>query len=596
MEALETRLRVRRSLTDWCVHAGYVPATHHELILARLQRLSLSRVSQAVSWPPTDAHTTSTISMGYGTCSDDSITSGHDKDGSLGPIRPAPGARKTGRGGKREHGTLPPQLGPLSKHSARKGPPPSPTGSHLHIPGVVDSTKRGSKCPKTRQNTNQELKPLDRLAIFMPPGSAKSTYASILFPAWYLANHPDHCIIAASHTQELAEKWGRKVRGLIQEHEAVLGVSLSPDSAAAGRWDTAAGGEYFAAGVGGSITGRRADLVVIDDPVRSREDANSELIRDKTWDWYKSDLYTRLKPGGRIVLIQTRWHEDDLAGRLLADMASGGDDWDVLSLPAIAEDKDPLGRKVGEPLWPEWEGLDDLERKRRAVGARDWTALYQQRPAPEEGDFFKAEWLKSYDKLPPIATLRVYGASDYAVTADGGDYTVHMVVGLDPDGRMYLLDLWRRQTDSQEWVESFCDLVKKWKPIGWAEEKIQITAGIGPWLAKRQHERGAYVARQSFPTRGDKAQRAQSIRGRMAHTGLYCPIRSTWFADLRSEMLSFPAGTHDDQVDALGLIGQLLDIMQVGQALPTDKPITKKPKDYVRHETTEWNMSDWVAY
>jgi hypothetical protein len=145
------------------------------------------------------------------------------------------------------------------------------------------------------------------------------------------------CVIAASHTQELAEKWGRRVRNLIAEYSPVLGVGLAPDSQAAGRWETDHGGEYFAAGVGGAIAGRRADLVVIDDPIRSREDADSETVRDKIWDWYKSDLYTRLKPGGRIVLIQTRWHEDDLAGRLLADMAAGGDHWEVISLPALAE-------------------------------------------------------------------------------------------------------------------------------------------------------------------------------------------------------------------------------------------------------------------
>ena len=417
---------------------------------------------------------------------------------------------------------------------------------------------------------------IDRLAIFMPPGAAKSTYASILFPPWYLAQHPAHAMIAASHTQELAERWGRRVRNIIADQGAVLGVELAADSQAAGRWETSSGGEYFAAGVGGGITGRRADLVVIDDPVRSREDAGSELVREKTWEWYKADLYTRLKPGGRIVLIQTRWHEDDLAGRLLLDMAAGGDQWEVVSLPALAEDNDPLGRAPGQPLWPEWEGLGDLDRKRRAVGPRDWSALYQQRPAPEEGDFFRAEWLKTYDVAPPLEQLRVYGASDYAVTADGGDYTVHVVVGLDPEGRMYLLDLWRQQAASDVWVDAFCDLVLKWKPIGWAEEQGQIRAGIGPFLDRQARDRRAYVARDQFPTRGDKAVRAQSIRGRMALGGIYCPTWASWYPDLRAELLSFPAGKHDDQVDALGLAGQLLDKMLVG-ARP--RPILKPQRD-----------------
>lgn len=432
---------------------------------------------------------------------------------------------------------------------------------------------------------------IDRLAVFMPPGAAKSTYASILYSPWHYAQHPNHCVIAASHTAELAEKWGRRVRNLLAEHSLVLGVGLAPDSQAAGRWETTRGGEYFAAGVGGAIAGRRADLVVIDDPVRSREDADSELIRDKTWDWYKSDLYTRLKPGGRIVLIQTRWHEDDLAGRLLGEAAAGGDQWTVISLPALAEANDPLGRSIGQPLWPEWESEDELARKRRAVGPRDWSALYQQRPAPEDGDYFKAEWFKPYDKAPALDTLRVYGGSDYAVTADGGDFTCHVVVGIDPEGRMYLLDLWRKQAASNEWIEAFCDLVIKWKPIGWAEEQGQIRAGIGPFLDKRVIERSAFVARDQFPTRGDKAVRAQSIRGRMASTGLYVPVGADWYPAFRSELLSFPAGKHDDQVDALGLVGQLLDIMMTGQ--PKAKPEQPANPSGYRGYEQDSQIDDW---
>lgn len=428
----------------------------------------------------------------------------------------------------------------------------------------------------------------------MPPGAAKSTYASILYAPWHLAQHPNHAVIAASHTAELAERWGRRVRNLIQAHGLELGVSLADDSQAAGRWETNLGGEYFAAGIGGSVTGRRADLVVIDDPVRSREDADSETIRAKVWDWYKSDLYTRLKPNGRIVLIQTRWHEDDLAGRLLEDMANGGDKWEVISLPALAEANDPLGRKPGEPLWPDWEGTDALERKKRAVGPRDWTALYQQRPAPEDGDYFKLDWLKPYDVAPDLKTLKVYGGSDYAVTADGGDYTVHVVVGIDPEGRMYLLDLWRKQASSDVWIDAFCDLVLKWKPIGWAEEQGQIKSGIGPWLEKRARERRAFVARDAFPTRGDKAVRAQSIRGRMASLGLYVPHRASWYPDFRSELLSFPAGKHDDQVDALGLAGQLLNKMLSGSK--PDK--SNKPKNTSGYSPmrSEARADDWISY
>jgi len=419
---------------------------------------------------------------------------------------------------------------------------------------------------------------ITKLAVFMPPGSAKSTYASILFPPWLMQRQPKANLLAASHTTELAEKWGRRVRNLVNEHSAELGITPSPDSQAAGRWSTQSGAEYYAAGVGTGIAGFRAKYGIIDDPIRSRQDADSELIRDRIWDWYINDFRTRLVPNAAEILIQTRWHEDDLAGRALNHSK-----WHVISLPAIAEAGDQLGRTVGEPLWADdnygyGEQLLDL---RNNTPARTWSALYQQRPAPEDGDYFKKEWLRPYDKAPARATMRVYGGSDYAVTADGGDFTVHAVVGLDPEGRMYLLDLWRGQTASDEWIESLCDLVKEWKPLGWAEEQGQIRSGIGPFLDRRMRERKAYVFREQFPTRGDKAIRAQSIRGRMALEGLYVPIAASWYPDLRSELLSFPAGKHDDQVDALGLVGQLLDKMTSGQH-PAKPEIPKNQSGYKR--------------
>lgn len=401
---------------------------------------------------------------------------------------------------------------------------------------------------------------LDKLAVFMPPGSAKSTYASVLFPAWVMPRQ-DWNVLAASHTTELAEKWGRRVRNLIGEHGLSLNAAIAQDSQAAGRWALSTGAEYYAAGVGTGIAGFRAKLGLIDDPIRSRQDADSELIRDRIWDWYINDFTTRLVPGSRQVLIQTRWHEDDLAGRALNHSK-----WHVISLPAIADANDPLGRELGEALWNDGDyGYGaQLTELQKTTPARTWSALYQQRPAPEEGDYFQSAWLKSFDKLPDRSTMRVYGASDYAVTADGGDYTVHIVVGVDPEGKMYLLDLWRQQAASDVWIEAFCNLVIKWKPIEWAEETGQIKASLGPFIDRRQRERKAYCKRTQFPTRGDKSIRAQSIRGRMALESLFVNQQAPYFADFRAELLSFPAGKHDDQVDALGLIGQLLDKIRGG--------------------------------
>ena len=416
---------------------------------------------------------------------------------------------------------------------------------------------------------------IDRLMIFAPPGSAKSTYASILFSPWYMATHPGKSLIAASHTTELAEKWGRKVRNLITSHDATLAAHLSQDNQAAGRWALAEGGEYYAAGVGTGIAGFRADGAIIDDPIRSREDADSETVRDKIWDWYKSDLRIRLKPGGFVVLIQTRWHEDDLAGRCLEEMARGGDQWEIVSLPAQAEPNDILGREVGEWLWDDDYGYAKfLEREKKTQPPRNWSALFQQRPAPDTGDYFKAEWFKSFTLEPPRSTMNIYGGSDYAVTSNGGDYTVHVVIGVDPDDRMYLLDIWRAQASSDVWIDAWCDLVKKWKPSFWAEEQGQIVSGVGPFIERRAIERKAWTAREQFPTRGDKAVRAQSFRGRMAMLGLYLPYGADWIPDLRSELLSFPAGKHDDQVDALGLVGQLLDVISAGRK-PTPPPESK---------------------
>lgn len=419
---------------------------------------------------------------------------------------------------------------------------------------------------------------IKRLMITMPPRHGKSMLASEFFPAWYLGRNPDHYVVTATYAQELADDFGRKVKNQIEDASFQVifpGVGLADDSKSAKRFhiegqiggyehSTAQRGAFYAVGVGGPLTGRGAHLLLIDDPVKNREDADSEIIRKKTKDWYTSTAYTRLMPGGRVVIIQTRWHEDDLSGWLLADHKHEG--WVCLDLPAIND--------TGDALWPEQYDIEALEKIKLAIGARDWSALYQQRPSPETGDYFKREWVHTVDRLPPRDQMLIYGASDYAVTADGGDFTVHVVIGLDPDGRMYLLDLWRGQSSSDVWVNAFCDLVLKWKPVGWAEETGQIKSGVGPFLVKRMMEKAAYVARESFATRGDKAIRAQSIRGRMAMNGLYVQKDAPFLADLIAEMMSFPVGVHDDQVDALGLVGQLMDRMSAGSR---PKPPPAKP-------------------
>jgi len=437
----------------------------------------------------------------------------------------------------------------------------------------------------------------NRLIICAPPGSAKSTYVSILFPAWFLCNFPDHSVIASSHTSELAERFGRRVRDLINEHSADFGIALRADTQAASRFQLVSGGEYLASGVGSAILGFRADLAVIDDPVRSREDAMSDVVRRSQWEWFNSDLKTRLKPQGRVVIISTRWAPDDLPGRLLRESEDGtGEKWESLILPAIAEENDPVGRKPGQFLWDDDDyGYASFLKKELATQSPlNWSALYQQRPAPETGEFFKSEWLRSRSKPPPREQLRVYASSDFAVTSKGGDFTVHMIVGMDPSGDLYLLDLYRAQTDSSEWIEKLIDMAKEWKPIQWATEGGQIKASILPFLERRLRERNVPLYLETYASRHDKAIRAQAIRGFMSLHGLYIDMKAPYYAAFQQELLSFPVGRHDDCVDCLSLVGMMLDKMQRGLPPRKSKVNFDPPTDYVSLRDSE--MFDRAAH
>jgi predicted phage terminase large subunit-like protein len=404
---------------------------------------------------------------------------------------------------------------------------------------------------------------IDRLILLMPPRHGKTELAARRFPAWALGRRPGRQIITASATAETASDIGRSVRNLIESsrYRAVFpGVRLAEDSQAKNRWHTDAGGQFYALGIGGQIYGHGADIAIIDDPMGSWADAQSAPERKRVWEWYQGSVYNRLLPGGAIILIGHRTHEDDLAGMVLR---SGSDDWTVVELKAISDD--------GEALWPEAYPLDALERIRANTMPRMWSALYQQSPAPDEGGYFRDEWLR-IETPPDTATLAVYGASDYAVTEGGGDYTSHIVVGLDQSGRMYVLDVWRRQARPDVSIEAFCDLIAKWKPLKWGEERGQIKASLGPFLERRMRERKVYVQREAYPSKREKAVRAQSIRARMALSGLYLPPEPAWADELRSELLTFPGGRHDDQVDALSLIGLMLDDMVTGRKPPQSKP------------------------
>lgn len=397
---------------------------------------------------------------------------------------------------------------------------------------------------------------IERLMVCMPPGSAKSTYCSVEFPAWYLGRNPKNSVIAASHTQELAERFGRRVRNIVAsgEHAAVFGNGVAEDSAAAGRWDTTAGGEYFAAGVGGAITGRRADLGLIDDPVKSREDADSERSREKAWDWYVNDFTTRLKPGARQIIVMTRWHEDDLGGRVLERER---DRWHVLELPMEAMPNDPLGRKPGERLWSDWFTPEMVAAAKLDV--RSWHALYQQQPASEDGDFFKAEWFREYDAVPE--NLHIYGASDFAVTAGSGDYTEHGVFGIDPQGQHYLIDWWRGQESADVWIDALCTLILKHGPLCWFGEAGPIRRSIEPFLLKRMNERTAACRFEWLSSIHDKPTRARAFQALASMGKVWVPAKAQWKADVVGQAVRFPAGRFDDAVDVLSLYGRGLEFV-----------------------------------
>jgi len=403
-----------------------------------------------------------------------------------------------------------------------------------------------------------------RLMLFMPPRHGKSTLASVAFPAWHLGRNPEHEFISCSYSGSLAMSFSRKVRHQLREpnyKNVFSDASLDPTSQSVESWLTTKGGGYVAAGVGGGITGKGAHVLVIDDPVKNREDAESEYSRDSVWDWYTSTAYTRLAPGGGILVILTRWHDDDLAGRLLAAAADGADDWEVVKYPAIAE-QDEEFRVEGEALHPERYDVPSLTKIQKAIGPRDWSALYQQNPVADEGDYFNRDMINYYDEADLDYTrLRYYCAWDLAIgQRERNDYSVGLVVAVDEYDKLYVVDCVRGKWDGFELVERILDLYETWRPGVVGIEKGHIEMALGPFLEKRVRERRLNEAyfRDLKTGRRDKEARARAIQGRMQQGMVYFPKEPLWVGPLIAELLRFPNGVHDDQVDALAWIGLMM--------------------------------------
>ena len=391
---------------------------------------------------------------------------------------------------------------------------------------------------------------IDRLMVLMPPGSAKSTYASLLFPAWWFTQHPDSSVIATSHTTSLAEQFGRQVRELVREYGDQLGYGLHPSRKAAGHWQTTAKGEYFATGIRGPLTGRRADLVIIDDPVKSHAEADSPVLRDRLWNWYRFDLTTRLKPRGRIVLVMTRWHEDDLAGRLLAQNPA---DWHLIRLPALAEENDPLQRQEGAALWPDWEGEHALLRRRDTIGERAWSTLYQQSPRPIVGSLFKTDCIDVIDGSPTRTDGMVVRAWDLAATAATGgndpDWTTGVKMTRDQPGRFIVLDVVHMRGTPHEVETAIAEAARidgTSVSIGLPQDPGQAGKHQAKYLASRLA--GYRIA--TSPETGAKTTRAAPVASQVEARN-FAIVRAGWNHAFLEELRDFPFGRKDDQVDAL---------------------------------------------
>lgn len=429
---------------------------------------------------------------------------------------------------------------------------------------------------------------IPKLIICMPPRHGKSEMASKAFPAWFVGRDPYRHVMVASYNQPFADEFGKKVRDIMQSEtftSVFPNCVLKKGSMSVDRLQTENGGVLAFVGRGGSITGRGADLFIIDDPLKNSKEADSELIRNELWEWFTSDVSTRkMHDNAPMIIIMTRWHEDDIVGRITDETNPHYNEdeaktWKIINIPALCEDEDldvekQLGRKNGEPLWPfTWkvingvktrvakftrEGLLSEQRK----NPRKFLALYQQRPTALDGDLFKDDMFVTYTSRGEIPKrLRIYAASDHAVAEkQNNDYTVIIIIGVDEHDQIWVLDMWRERKAADKVVEKMIDYMAKWKPIIWYAEREHVVKTIGPFLKKRMRERKVhcYIKDMSAHT-SDKVGKAQPLIGRMAMRMVLFPKFMPWFETLRAEFLKFPRARHDDMVDALGLIGRALD-------------------------------------
>ncbi|HEY2846693.1 MAG TPA: phage terminase large subunit [Pyrinomonadaceae bacterium] len=385
-----------------------------------------------------------------------------------------------------------------------------------------------------------------RLMIFMPPRHGKSEMVTVHYPVWRLERDKKFSVILGSYNQTLANKFSRRIRKL-----AATRMQLSKDRKAAYEWETLEGGGMRAVGVGGGITGYGGGLVIIDDPVKSRAHAESEAMRNKTWEWFTDDIYTRLTPDGAIVLIQTRWHEDDLAGRLKKQMDDGlGDRWEIIDLPAIALPSDQMGRAEGEALWPERYTLDSLKATRQMIGNYSFQSLYQQSPISRDGEIFKREWFSRVVEEAPKG-LSWFRGYDLAISQrTSADRTASLRIALDKDGTLYIADGFRDRIDYPTQRRYVLERVRT------ERDTIHIVEDAMHGRALVQdikRELGPHAPRlRSARVTADKFSRALQWSP-LAEARKLVLVKGDWNEAFVDEMCTFPKSRNDDQADAVSL-------------------------------------------
>jgi len=396
---------------------------------------------------------------------------------------------------------------------------------------------------------------IDRLAVFMPPRHGKSELCSKYFPAWYLGTHPEDRVILTSYEADFAATWGQKVRDIFKEHNNIFGVRVNDRSAARNRWDIAGHrGGMGTAGVGGPITGKGAEVLIIDDPVKNAEQANSPTFREKAKEWYKSTAYTRLTPSGKVILIQTRWHEDDLGGWLLD---KSDDDWTIINFPAFAEEEDVLGRDVGDALWPELWNTEKLMQRKKELGEYWWSAMYQQQPQPLEGGILKRAWLDYYTPaLIEMSNAVTYTGWDLAIsTKETADYTCSCTISVKPDGHIYIRDWTRDHITFPEQQKLVPHIQHKYDAalIGIEDNAYQA--------ALPQSLKGLMLPIKTRTATKDKVTKIQSAFTLFEQGLVHLPLNHYLLGEFENEYSMFPTGKHDDLLDATEMA---ISIAQMG--------------------------------